>query len=472
MELFNVLNPNMFGLLTSKNRDIYLSSLFVLRKSFLQEFNIEKDKLINQISSHIENNFYNVEVNDDTDDENSNKTYVGREPRNFAAFIVKKFEETGWIESEYNKTAKFKENIMLPPYSVKLLNTLYEIDSESETPYTSHVFKIYSSLYSADTGKSDFLSVALFNAYDEMLNLLNALKVLNHDLRRRYRKITTMTASSEILAEHFDDYQKKVVEQIFIPLKTKDSVSRFKGNISSILIKWLRNPTIMSELGRQAFYSGQYKSLDEALSSCFNKINFIIQKLEEAENLLNEIDNRNNSYVSAVTQKLKYIVNSNKNSKKRLLTILKKYKGMSEEQKNEFAEVVSNELNMHRQSYFDEGSLFVRGVSQRMEYSEPQEIEEMDELPEPVLNPEDMLNHEFAPKSIIQNMEIMMFGKDELHISDWNLNSSKELIKVILSTIRGHDSNVFFKALVDKEKHIINGTYVVPETVFIRRRKL
>ena len=73
MELFNVLNPNMFGLLTSKNRDIYLSSLFVLRKSFLQEFNIEKEKLINQISSHIENNFYNIEVKDDTDDEKVKK---------------------------------------------------------------------------------------------------------------------------------------------------------------------------------------------------------------------------------------------------------------------------------------------------------------------------------------------------------------------------------------------------------------
>ena len=107
MVLFNVLNPNMFGLLTSKNRDIYLYSLFVLRKSFLQEFNIEKEKLINQISSHIENNFYNIEVKDDTDDENSAKTYLGREPRNFASFKVKKFEETGWIESEYNKTAKF-----------------------------------------------------------------------------------------------------------------------------------------------------------------------------------------------------------------------------------------------------------------------------------------------------------------------------------------------------------------------------
>lgn len=468
MQLFNILQPSMFSLLTSKNRDIYVSSLFILRKVFLQEFNIEKDKLIATIASSIEKEKYFLVDNEDGVIDLSQI----KDARSTSSYIIRRFEETGWIECEYNRTAKFKENVMLPPYSVKLLNTLFEIASEQDSPYTIHLYNIYSNLFSADVDKTDYRYIALTNSVDELHDLENTLKLLNHDLRRRYRLISSYTAANDILVEHFDDYQKKVVEQIFIPLKTKDSVSRFKGNISSILIKWLRNSTIMSELGRQAFYSGQYKSLDEALSSCFNKINFIIQKLEEAENLLNEIDNRNNSYVSAVTQKLKYIVNSNKNSKKRLLTILKKYKGMSEEQKNEFAEVVSNELNMHRQSYFDEGSLFVRGVSQRMEYSEPQEIEEMDELPEPVLNPEDMLNHEFAPKSIIQNMEIMMFGKDELHISDWNLNSSKELIKVILSTIRGHDSNVFFKAEVDKEKHIRNGTYVVPETVFIRRRKL
>ena len=44
--------------------------------------------------------------------------------------------------------------------------------------------------------------------------------------------------------------------------------------------------------------------------------------------------------------------------------------------------------------------------------------------------------------------------------------------KAILSTIRGHDSNVFFKAQVDKEKKVQNERYIVPDTLFIRRRKL
>ena len=468
MQLFNVLQPSMFSLLTSKNREIYVSSLFELRKMFLQEFNIEKDKLIATIASSIEKNNYELL---DSDNETIDKNLI-KDPKSTSSYIIKRFEETGWIECEYNRTAKFKENVMLPPYSVKLINTLYDIANEQDSPYTIHLYNIYSNLYSADTAKTDYRYIALSNSIDELHSLENTLKLLNHDLRRRYRLISSYTAANDILVEHFDDYQQKVVEQIFIPLKTKDSVSRFKGSIWNILKKWLRSPSIMEELGKQAFYSGQFSSKEEAFTACFNKINFVIQKLDEAENLLNEIDTRNNTYVSAVTQKLKYIVNSNKNSKKRLLTIMKKYKGMTETQKDAFAETVSEELNIHRQSYFDEGSLFVRGVSQRAEFSDPQELEEMGDMPNPVLDPVDVLNNEFSPKSIIQNMEVMLHDKDELHLSEWKLDSSTELIKAILSTIRGHDSNVFYKAQVEKDKYNKNEQYVVPDTLFIRRRKL
>lgn len=469
MELFNVLNPSMFGLLTSKNRDIYLSSLFVLRKSFLQEFNIEKEKLINQISSHIENNYYNVEVNDDTDDENPNKTYLGREPRNFASFIVKKFEETGWIESEYNKTAKFKENIMLPPYSVRLLNTLYEIDTESETPYTSHVFKIYSSLYSADTGKSDFLSVALFNAFDEMLNLLNALKVLNHDLRRRYRKITAMTASSEILAEHFDDYQKKIVEDIFIPLKTKDSVSRFKGLILEILIRWMRSPSKLEAMGQQSFLSGRYQSLDEAKNACFNTMQKLSESIEEAQLLLDEIDDRNTTYISTVTQKIKHLLNTNKTSKRRLSSIITRF-ATARDEIFDF-DKISNIIALDTQGYINEQSLFIRAVGERMEYTEPAPIDLGEDFqPETNSFVEDSMNSPYTSKNVVAYLDEIMGSKSEMKIEDWNLKDDKELIRAILSTIRGYDNNVFFTSEVNDAIRVKNNRYTVPDTTFRRRK--
>ena len=166
MELFNVLQPSMFTLLTSKNREIYVSSLFILRKVFLQEFNIEKDKLIATVASAIEKNNYELM---DSEGEVIDKTLI-KDPKSTSSYIIKKFEETGWIECEYNQTAKFKENVMLPPYSVKLLNTLYEIASEQDSPYTIHLYNIYSNLFSADVDKTDYRYKALSNSIDELHN--------------------------------------------------------------------------------------------------------------------------------------------------------------------------------------------------------------------------------------------------------------------------------------------------------------
>ena len=145
MQLFNILQPSMFSLLTSKNRDIYVSSLFILRKVFLQEFNIEKDKLISTIASSIEKEKYSLVDNEDGVIDLSQI----KDARSTSSYIIRRFEETGWIECEYNRTAKFKENVMLPPYSVKLLNTLFEIASEQDSPYTIHLYNIYSNLFSA-----------------------------------------------------------------------------------------------------------------------------------------------------------------------------------------------------------------------------------------------------------------------------------------------------------------------------------
>jgi len=93
MNLFNVLQPAMFSLLTSKNRDIYVSSLFILRKVFLQEFNIEKDKLIATVASSIENSNYELM---DSENEVIDRTQV-KDPKSTSAYIIKRFEETGNI---------------------------------------------------------------------------------------------------------------------------------------------------------------------------------------------------------------------------------------------------------------------------------------------------------------------------------------------------------------------------------------
>ena len=111
----------------------------------------------------------------------------------------------------------------------------------------------FSNLIQADNERKDFMYAALLNAYDRTGELENELKTLYHNIRRRYNKLSFISSVNEILVDHFDEYQKKIIKQVYMPLKTKDSLNRFKGNIVQILLKWMRNPIIMEQIEKQAF---------------------------------------------------------------------------------------------------------------------------------------------------------------------------------------------------------------------------
>ena len=50
MNLFEAIPANLFSIFNSKNREIYVTTLFALRQSFKQELSIEKDKSSGNVS--------------------------------------------------------------------------------------------------------------------------------------------------------------------------------------------------------------------------------------------------------------------------------------------------------------------------------------------------------------------------------------------------------------------------------------
>lgn len=62
MGLFEVLPSNLFSVFNAKNKDVYVSSLFLLRQAFKQELVIEKDKLIQQLSTVLSNEILSLDI--------------------------------------------------------------------------------------------------------------------------------------------------------------------------------------------------------------------------------------------------------------------------------------------------------------------------------------------------------------------------------------------------------------------------
>ncbi len=473
MGLFEVLPTNLFSVFNSKNKNIYVSALFVLRQAFKQELVIEKDTLIHQLSSTLSTELLSL----DTDEEevfNDGKK-LNKDALSLSRFMVKRLCETGWIEIEYGVDTSFKEYIALAPYSIKIINTLYAIMKEDEQAYNTHMYSIYSNLIQADTDRQDFMYTALLNAYDRTNELENDLKSLYHNIRRKYNKLGFLNTVNEVLVDHFDNYQKKIITQIYMPLKTKDSLNRFKGNIVQILLKWLRNSDYIEEIEKQAFNFQKFNSLDEAREDVITKIYFVVDKLNELEEMIDKIDEKNTNYVSATTEKMKALLNNDKSIKAKMSKLLDKLAdSLVDNTQDELLQTFYDNLNLTQTAYLSESSLFVRSYTAPFLSSEPLELDDtsFDHIDDIASSFIENMNNTYSHKNVLAYVENKILNnKNELPSSQLKINSDEDLILTIHSMLKGWDKNIFYKIELENGNVETSG-YKIPKMTYLRRRKL
>ena len=120
MGLFEAIPSNLFSVFNSRNKDVYVSSLFLLRQAFKQELTIEKEKLTQQLSTVLSTEIMTLDIEEEETFNDGKK--LSRDTLSLARFIVKRLCETGWIEIEYGVDTSFKEYIARAPYSIKIIN--------------------------------------------------------------------------------------------------------------------------------------------------------------------------------------------------------------------------------------------------------------------------------------------------------------------------------------------------------------
>ena len=70
MNLFDKIPENFFSILVSRNKNIYIDALFVLREAFKQEMSISKENIISRLINNLEEEFNVEDFSEDEEDEN------------------------------------------------------------------------------------------------------------------------------------------------------------------------------------------------------------------------------------------------------------------------------------------------------------------------------------------------------------------------------------------------------------------
>ena len=468
MELFDVVPNNMFSVFTSKNKELYASSLLILRQLFKQEIMIEKEKLATSLVNALEQELYNIDMSEENEIDIQR---IGKDALSLARFIIRKFKDTGWIEVEYENKTSFIEYITLPPYSVKLINTLHDIVEEETREYSTYMFAIYSSLKQADMDKDEYRYASLVNSYDKTLELENELKVLYHNLRRKYNRLSSLNTVNDMLHDHFDEYQQRIINQVFLPLKTKDSITRFKGNVFSILNKWIKDKSIIDEIALQAKGYLHTDDIDKCKSDVLTKVYFIIDKINDLEELLNKIDIKNNDYVTSTADKLRYLLNSDKSIKGKLTKIFDKLAVETEYGGSSTIEMCADKIGFIYNGYVAEESCFTRANPSRLDYVEPVTIDTFDDATTSELSTrfyEDTLNP-FSTEKIYEFMEEQLKDKNEVDSKELDINNMQDLVMTIFAMLKGDSLRSFYRVKLFDD-YVTNWEYSIPNMKFVRRK--
>ncbi|KNZ68931.1 hypothetical protein Tfer_2420 [Thermincola ferriacetica] len=251
MQLFKIIrNPHFFSLLASPNREIYVEALFVVYRCYKQEFMIKKEELVNMLIATLENRMFELaaEEGEELDD----YSLSGR-----AHWLVRRLLATGWIELD-PLVHSVDEYIAVPDYSVKILQVLYEISEDRPKEYNSLVYSTYSNLSKAQEERGDYVAEALMAAYSLTDRLVDSLKSLLNNMRSYYLTLQEQEEVREVLREHFDRYQVLISDKIYHPLKTFDSVPRFRTRILSILRQWLVDGELIEKITAQLVRKGRF----------------------------------------------------------------------------------------------------------------------------------------------------------------------------------------------------------------------
>lgn len=458
MNIFNKIPENFFSILVSKNKNIYIDALFVLREAFKQEMTISRENIISRLINNLEDEFYQEdfseedETNELKDNNISSKAY----------FLLRKLKWAGWVEFEMQRDS-FEENVIIPDYAIKFIDLLYSIVEEKQVEYNSYVFATYSSLKLASIEKGETYN-AIITAYNNTIQLINELKSLYNSLGRFHRKMCNQDNINEAINEHFFEYKEYSDEMIF-PRFTRDSVPRYKSPIRDMLNDILADKERLENTINIASKNSKYKSREEAEDDILNKIRTVLEVYENIDSTMNQIEQKNTDYVRASVKRIQYLLTNDKELKGKLVNILKNSKH------EKVLEQMEKEVKLLRQEYISKDSIYLRSSNDKRKQGNPIALKETKELDSKTLYDfAKSLENLYSNKKINDFMSKKFKDRPFINSNEIELKSVEDLILLILATIKADKSGKSFYYFEDSDEIINNNGYRIPNIKFIRRK--
>lgn len=479
-ELFDIVGDSFFSLLSSKNKHIYFRALMVLRTCYQSELRLKRADLVAYFVEYMLNDLMDFsEENDEPADAGSHldsrsmnntdgdeaTTLSGR-----AHALVRRFQETGWLDVVPDEQS-MDEMLLVPDHASAILDVLHSIVHPVDRPYNSYVYSTYSVLRTANEDR-DYMYPALQSAYDNTQSLLDSLRALLHNIHKFYRSLQQRSDIRELLEDHFDGYQVLVATKTYHPLKTVDSVHRFRPRILSILRQWLADGEVMDLLVQSMATHRSGFPASESRYEIIRMIQFIMESLESMDTFLREIDRRNSSYSRASVERIQYLLNTDRDVKGKLVEIMKLAPGLNDDRPNPLLHAMLD-LPLYRVSLADAEALYTE--PQRHKRGTPVPLDVQDAASDEAFQAEakaliERVNSFYSHERIVQFILSQMSDAGVLDAEDMQIRELEDYLRTMVAVIQSDERNTPYQVMWEpSDGSVTVGRYRIPALSFLKK---
>lgn len=469
---FDILPLNLFNLFITQGyvtlQRHYMAIL--LRIYALAEFNrfgLTRENVIAEILDYLRDAHAEEEIkvemaNQTTGESDSVSTANPKPEQEFASFLIRRLEETGWIEREQH--ADYSETITLPDYAFTLLEALRKIQEQKPHDFPGQLYAAHQLITAADTNKDFSPALAVTQAYENVRQMVRGLSELNQNIRRYVERATREKNIADILRLQFEDYSQTLGAS-YHALKTSDHVSRYRRDITSRLQMWELDSDWLTQAAEELSVQSRTVGPAQAEGTLAGYIHFIINQLDGLDPLIEDIDKRHAQYLRTSLRQIRYqLGNADGSFKDKLVALARQLSALKEEG----MEVLPDDAPALRQHPVDLPDL-------HSYYTPPQRRAPFvpDTVIVPILHPDDLaslraltmqdVTQAFSPEKVNRKVLGFFNGHKKMCITELPREISADLHWLTTIVAYAHHPEVSYGLEITNGEPVDMGTYrIVP----------
>lgn len=467
--LFDIINPNFFGVLSGRNRVSNFLLITEVSKFFGSQVTVERKRLIDYISEQIKI----MHIEDVGDDVNEEETYelsgLTNQYNQKANIFITYLEKRGWLDRDRNQ--EFVDIVSRTDAFLEIFDSLMKLIQEETDAkeQSTALLSLYRNIRDFDY-KNATTSVESIEIASK--DLEKSILSINSKIKRFVDK--AMSDSSlderEILKRLTIDYQKLSAYISFHNLYTKNNPNKYSLAITNkiydlqsdetmnqVIDDYCKTKGLNIEDDSERFKAKRY------IEQVYEKVLFQIETIEQS---ISAIAARNYSYTSSSVDRINFRLNNERDIKGDINNLLKVIKQSSLEDEFE------TDFEFYSFDQTDNKSLFTARALSKIAPKETTFIKH-EINPEALAKAEELIKQrEMYSIQSVNNFVLEQLGdREKILANELHVDSIEDFIKMMLIPVYSTNSGSSYMVSKLKNQTFDCLQYIVDDYEIIRRKE-